>query len=102
MNHRHSIWRCSKGLENAFQTFHSKNVNKMNDLKGEFVRSTLPNAETNPDERFSELFFIRRRLEVCDKSTTLKTFCLSNAVNSDYGSVEKRSCKVLEGQHLGL
>jgi hypothetical protein len=35
----------------------------MNELKGEFVRSRLINAETNPDEWFAELFFMRQRLE---------------------------------------
>jgi hypothetical protein len=43
--------------------FHYKNVIKMNELKGAFVKSTLTNVETNPDEWFAEPFFIRRRLE---------------------------------------
>jgi hypothetical protein len=35
----------------------------MNELKLEFVKRTLYSAETTPDELFSDLYFIRRRLE---------------------------------------
>jgi hypothetical protein len=49
--------------------FHAKNINKMNELKSEFVKSTSEN--TNPDEWFAELDFIRRRLEEDYKCTTI-------------------------------
>jgi hypothetical protein len=89
---------AAKVWKSLFKLFHSKNINKMNELQGEFVRSTLTNAETNPAEWFPELFFIRRRLEVDYKWTTFgdvemmnlqhKICCLSNAVNSDQGSTD--------------
>jgi CRISPR/Cas system-associated protein Csm6 len=42
----------------------------MNELKSEFVKSTLYSECTNPDEWFAELYFIRWRLEEYYKCTT--------------------------------
>jgi Mor family transcriptional regulator len=43
--------------------FQSKNGNKMNELKGEFVKRTLSNEKTNPVEWFADLMFIHSCLE---------------------------------------
>jgi hypothetical protein len=52
-----NVWK------NMFKLFHAKNINKTNELKSELVKSTLQSAETNPDEWFDELNFIRWCLE---------------------------------------
>jgi hypothetical protein len=54
---------AAKVWNTMFKLFHAKNINKMNELKNEFVQSTLLSVETNPDEWIAELYFIRRRLE---------------------------------------
>jgi hypothetical protein len=45
------------------ETFPYKNINKRNESKTEFVKSSLYSAETNPNEWFAELYFICRCLE---------------------------------------
>jgi hypothetical protein len=60
--------------------FHSKNVKTMNELKGEFVRSTLNNAETNPDERFAGLFFIRCYLKEDNKCNSFGDVEMMNKI----------------------
>jgi hypothetical protein len=42
----------------------------MNELKSEFVNSTLYSDSTNLDEWFADLYFIRRRLEEDYECTT--------------------------------
>jgi hypothetical protein len=42
----------------------------MNELKGEFVRSTITIAETNPDEWFVDHFLIHQSIEEDYKYTT--------------------------------
>jgi hypothetical protein len=37
-------------------------MNKMTEIMGEFVKSTLYKEDTNPDEWFAELFYLYRRL----------------------------------------
>jgi hypothetical protein len=41
---------AAKVWKNLFKLFQEKNINKMNELKSEFVKSTLYSADTNPDE----------------------------------------------------
>jgi hypothetical protein len=53
----------------------------------EFDRSTIQNAESNPDEGFAELFYIRRRLE---EDTQCKNF----GDASDY--LQKITCCLLK------
>jgi hypothetical protein len=52
------------------QNVQAKNINKMIELKNDFVKSTLSSDNTNPDEWFEELYFIHRRLEEEYKCTT--------------------------------
>jgi hypothetical protein len=54
---------AAKVWKSMFKLFHAKNIYKRNELKSEFVKSTLYYDTTNPDERYAELYFIRRRLE---------------------------------------
>jgi hypothetical protein len=60
--------------------FHSKNIDKMNELKGELVRSTLTTEETSPDEWFTELFFIRRCPEDYYKCTSFGDVDMMNQI----------------------
>jgi hypothetical protein len=53
-----------------FKLFHAKNINKINELKSEFVKSTLYSDSTNPGEWFAELYFICRCLEADYKCTS--------------------------------
>jgi hypothetical protein len=41
---------AAKVWQNLFKLFQAKNIYKMNDLKSEFVKSTLYSDSTNPDE----------------------------------------------------
>jgi hypothetical protein len=56
--------------KNMFNVFHAKNNNKMKELKSEFVKSTPYSQNTNPDEWFAEIYFIRWSLEEDYKYTT--------------------------------
>jgi hypothetical protein len=53
-----------------FNLFHAKKINKMNELKSEFVKRTLYSVSTNSDGCFAELYFISWRLEEAYKCTT--------------------------------
>jgi hypothetical protein len=63
---------AAKVWQNLFKLFHAKNNNKMNELKSEFVKSTLYSDSTNPDEWLAELYFIRWRLEEDYRCTTFR------------------------------
>jgi hypothetical protein len=60
---------AAKVWKNMFNLFLAKYINKKNEFKSEFVKSTVHSAETNPDEWFTEHYFIRRRLEEDYKCT---------------------------------
>jgi hypothetical protein len=47
---------AAKAWKNLYKLYYRVNVNKMNELKKEFVRSTLYKDDTNPDEWFAELY----------------------------------------------
>jgi hypothetical protein len=54
---------AAKDCKNMFNIFHVKNINKINELKGEVVNSTLYSAKTNPVQWYAELYFIFWHLE---------------------------------------
>jgi hypothetical protein len=54
---------AAKAWTNLNTLCYPVNVNKMNDLKKDFARSTLYKDDKNPDEWFAELYSIRQRLE---------------------------------------
>jgi hypothetical protein len=56
--------------QNLLVLFHAKNIIKMNELKSEFVKSTLYSNNAIPDEWFAELYFFHLCLEEDYKCTT--------------------------------
>jgi hypothetical protein len=54
---------AAKAWKNLYKIYYPVNVNKMNELKKEFARSTLYKDDTNPEEWFAELYSIRQRVE---------------------------------------
>jgi hypothetical protein len=50
-----SLGSDAMAWKNLFKLYYPVNVNKMNELKKEFARSTLYKDDTNPDEWFAEL-----------------------------------------------
>jgi hypothetical protein len=54
---------AAKAWTNLYTLYYSVNVNKMNELKKDFAKSTLYKDGKNPDEWFAELYSIRQRLE---------------------------------------
>jgi hypothetical protein len=48
--------------EYLHKLFYPININKMNELKGEFVRCTLTKYYINPDEWFADLYSLRQLL----------------------------------------
>jgi hypothetical protein len=53
---------AEKAWDNLLKVFHPININKLNELTGEFVRSTLYKDYMNPDEWFADLYSLRQRL----------------------------------------
>jgi hypothetical protein len=49
-----------KAWENLHKIFYPIIINKLNELKGEFVRSTLYKDDKNPDELFAEIYLLRQ------------------------------------------
>jgi hypothetical protein len=82
---------ADKVWQRLFKLFHAKNINKMNEVMSEFVKSTLYSDRANPDEWFAELYFICQQDYKCTtfgdvemlNQIIYKTCCLPNAVNSD-------------------
>jgi hypothetical protein len=54
---------AAKAWINLYTLYYPVNVNKMNELKKDFARSTLYKDDKIPDEWFAELYSIRQRLE---------------------------------------
>jgi hypothetical protein len=54
---------AKKAWNNLYTLYYPVNVNKMNELKKDFARSTLYKYDKNPDEWFAELYSIRQRWE---------------------------------------
>jgi hypothetical protein len=71
---------AAKVWKHVFNCFCAKNIYKMNELKGEFVKGTLYSAEFNLDEKFSELYFIRWRLEEDYKCNTIGDIEMMNKI----------------------
>jgi hypothetical protein len=46
---------AAKVFQNLFKPFHAKTINKMNELKSEFVKSSLYSDSAGPNEWFAEL-----------------------------------------------
>jgi hypothetical protein len=61
---------AEKAWENLHKLFYPINVNKMNELKSEFVNSKLIKYEMNPDELFADLYSMHQRLTNDYKLTT--------------------------------
>jgi hypothetical protein len=57
-----------KVWKNIFKPF--QNINRINELRSEFLNGTVYSDSTNPDEWFAKLYFIHRRLEQAYKCTT--------------------------------
>jgi hypothetical protein len=54
---------AAKAWTNLYTLYYPVNVNKMNEFKRDFARSTLYKDDRNPDEWFAELCSIQQRLE---------------------------------------
>jgi hypothetical protein len=54
---------AKKAWTNLYTLYYPVNVNKMNELKKDFARSTLYKDDKNTDEWFAELYSIRQRVE---------------------------------------
>jgi hypothetical protein len=52
---------AEQAWDNLHRLFYPININNMNELKGEFVRSTLYSDDMNPDEWFADLYSLRQR-----------------------------------------
>jgi hypothetical protein len=61
---------AEKAWDNLHKLFYHININKMNELKGEIVISTLYKDDINPDEWFADLYSLSQRLTDDYKLTT--------------------------------
>jgi hypothetical protein len=58
-----SLGSAAKAWKNFYKIYYPDHVDKINELKKEFARSTLYKDDINPDEWFAELYYICQRLE---------------------------------------
>jgi hypothetical protein len=65
------VGSAQKDQENLHKLLYPININKVNELKGEFVRSTLYKNDMTPDEWFADLNSSRQRSTDDDKLTTV-------------------------------
>jgi hypothetical protein len=73
---------AQKVWENLHKLFYPINLNKMNELKSEFVRSTLYKDDMNPDEWYANLYSLRQRLTDDYKLTTFEEMMNQNIYNT--------------------
>jgi hypothetical protein len=71
---------AQKAWDNLLKLFYPININKMNQLKGDFVRSTLYKDGMNPDEWFADLYSFRQRLTDDYKLTTFGDEEMTNQI----------------------